>query len=234
MRGLVTFGQHDLGQRAPFPHIDLVLCRNVLIYFTPELQHRALQLFAFALREGGYLALGKAETASPLAAYFAPADEQLKVYRRRGDRVLPPIARARANGAPVVATPTAAGTSTAPRRAEGWSGRGIAASPAGPPEPGSAQDVDPRQRIDERLGSILLDAPVGAVVVDQQYDIQIINAEAIRLLGIYAPTAGKDLVHVTHGVPIAACARPSSRHFSAPRMPREEQRDDDRPTDRGG
>ena len=53
VRGMVIFGQHDLGQRAPFPRIDLVLCRNVLIYFLPELQRRALQLFAFALRDGG-------------------------------------------------------------------------------------------------------------------------------------------------------------------------------------
>jgi len=52
---IVVFGEHDLGQRAPFPRIDLVLCHNVLIYFTPDLQQRALHLFAFALREGGYL-----------------------------------------------------------------------------------------------------------------------------------------------------------------------------------
>src|SRR5262245_38220417 len=41
VRALTVFGQHDLGQRAPFPRIDLALCRNVLIYFTPELQKRA-------------------------------------------------------------------------------------------------------------------------------------------------------------------------------------------------
>src|SRR4051794_15349155 len=40
VRSMVVFGQHDLGQRAPFPRIDLVLCRNVLIYFTSELQCR--------------------------------------------------------------------------------------------------------------------------------------------------------------------------------------------------
>lgn len=65
VRGLMVFGQHDLGQSAPFRQIDLVLCRNVLIYFTPELQQRALELFAYALREEGYLALGKAETVAP-------------------------------------------------------------------------------------------------------------------------------------------------------------------------
>ena len=71
MRGLLVFGEHDLGLRAPFPRIDLVLCRNVLVYFTPELQRRALQLFAFSLRRGGYLVLGKGETVGPLPEFFA-------------------------------------------------------------------------------------------------------------------------------------------------------------------
>ncbi|MGN6699128.1 MAG: CheR family methyltransferase, partial [Thermomicrobiales bacterium] len=73
VRSLVVFGQHDLAQRAPFPRIDLVLCRNVLIYFTPELQRRTLQLFAYSLRDSGYLVLGKAETNAPLAEYLRPS-----------------------------------------------------------------------------------------------------------------------------------------------------------------
>src|SRR5438045_3648682 len=93
LRGMVIFGQHDLGQRAPFPRIDLVLCRNVLIYFTPELQRRSLQLFAFALREGGFLVLGKAETSSPLPEHFTLVHPRLKVFRRHGERVLIPPSR---------------------------------------------------------------------------------------------------------------------------------------------
>src|SRR5947209_15226706 len=95
VRGLVVFGEHDLGQRAPFPHIDLCLCRNVLIYFTPQLQQRALQLFTFSLRDGGYLVLGKSETPGPLADFFVPAHPHLKIYRRQGDRMLIPAARIR-------------------------------------------------------------------------------------------------------------------------------------------
>lgn len=71
VRGLIVFGEHDLSRRAPFPRIDLVLCRNVLIYFTPELQRRALQLFAFSLRQNGYLALGQAETVNSLPEFFS-------------------------------------------------------------------------------------------------------------------------------------------------------------------
>ena len=67
---MTVFGEHDLARRAPFPRIDLTLCRNVLIYFTAELQRRALQLFAFSLRDGGVLVLGKSETTSPLPELF--------------------------------------------------------------------------------------------------------------------------------------------------------------------
>jgi two-component system, chemotaxis family, CheB/CheR fusion protein len=43
LRSMTVFGEHDLGQRAPFPNIDIITCRNVMIYFTQELQRRALQ-----------------------------------------------------------------------------------------------------------------------------------------------------------------------------------------------
>ena len=102
VRKLVIFGEHDLSRRAPFPRIDLVLCRNVLIYFTPVLQRRALQLFAFSLRQGGYLSLGKAESVSPLPEYFAleqSIDQALPTGRRRCPGPGRPPARPR-GGAP--------------------------------------------------------------------------------------------------------------------------------------
>jgi two-component system CheB/CheR fusion protein len=90
LRTLLVFGEHDLGQRAPFPRIDLILCRNVLIYFTAALQRRALQLFAFSLRPGGYLVVGKSESVSPLAEYFAVDQPRLKVFHRVGERAYAP------------------------------------------------------------------------------------------------------------------------------------------------
>ena len=62
----------------------------MLIYFTNELQRRALHLFAFSLRDSGYLILGKSETTSPLAEYFVLEHPRLKVYRRQGERALIP------------------------------------------------------------------------------------------------------------------------------------------------
>ncbi len=127
VRALTVFGQHDLGQRAPFPHIDLILCRNVLIYFTSDLQKRALQLFAFSLRDNGYLVLGKAETTSPLGEFFAAENANLKIYRRHGDRMLIPPARIR-ESRPV--TPVRAVIS---RRAP--TGRDLARRPVAQPAP---------------------------------------------------------------------------------------------------
>ena len=67
LRSQVIFGEHDLSTRVPFARIDLLLCRNVLIYFTAPLQQAALETFAFSLRADGVLVLGPSETASVLA-----------------------------------------------------------------------------------------------------------------------------------------------------------------------
>src|SRR5215467_6602943 len=80
LRQMVIFGQQDLSRSAPFPRIDLVLCRNVLIYFTPELQEYVLNQFAFSLSPNGYLFLGKAETVRPNQSHFELVNKHWKVY----------------------------------------------------------------------------------------------------------------------------------------------------------
>lgn len=176
IRNLVIFGQHDLGLRAPFPHIDLVLCRNVLIYFTAELQRRALQLFAFAVRDGGYLALGKAESPSPFAAYFAPISASLKLYRRQGARVLVPPARL--TNQPLFISPLP-------------NVRRSAAMLPMPSSPASGIATT-----NEYVGALLVQSQVGVVVVDRHYDIQTINRAAQQMLGIYRSATGEDLIHL--------------------------------------
>src|SRR2546423_10240892 len=88
LRQMVIFGQQDLSRSAPFPRIDLVLCRNVLIYFTPELQDYVLKQFAFSLYPEGYLFLGKAETVRPNQSFYELANKHWKMYRCTGS-VLP-------------------------------------------------------------------------------------------------------------------------------------------------
>lgn len=201
VRGLVVFGLHDLGRQAPFPHVDLVLCRNVLIYFTPELQARALQLFAFALRSGGYLMLGKAETVHPLEAYFAPADGQFKLFRRRGERILAPISKSmnlRELLLPRAKLEPQETGRPSPFHGVHGAARDIGttalAQPPSHPAPGT----------DEWLGSLVMGLPLGVVVVDRHYDIQAINGLALRLFGIYTAPLGEDLIHLTQSIPTRA------------------------------
>lgn len=182
VRGMVIFGQHDLGQRAPFPRIDMVLCRNVLIYFTSELQRRALQLFAFGLRDGGYLVLGKAESSSPLPDHFSLMDARLKIFRRQGERVLIPPARIR-DATPM---PPSGGQTTR------------AVFPGMDRELARVHVRQSGQSGGDRADQVLLDLPIGVVLVDRHYDIHSINATARRLLGIHTPAIEEDVVHLAH------------------------------------
>ncbi|WP_437496719.1 CheR family methyltransferase [Sorangium sp. So ce1099] len=177
IRNLTVFGEHDLGQRAPFPHLDLVLCRNVLIYFTSELQRRTLHLFAFSLREGGYLVLGMAETTSPLNEYFVANDLSQKVYLRRGERILVP--------------PSAISAPAPPRRA-------VRGKMAILPQHGVDREL-PRARMS--IDALLSSFHLGIVLVDSRYDILEINFVARRLLGIHGTALGQDLVHLAQAVP---------------------------------
>jgi two-component system CheB/CheR fusion protein len=185
IRNLTVFGEYDLGQRAPFPRIDLILCRNVLIYFTKDLQQRTLQLFAFSLRQAGYLVLGKSETTSPLPQYFTPVHQVLKVFRRQGERLLIPA-------------PALADASNATAIMERPSVRRNALRPVNLPR--RAVDAPPRWSLAERLGSFLFDSSIGVVVVDRNYDIQTINQAARSLLGIHGQGIGDDLIHLASNI----------------------------------
>ena len=183
VRGMIVFGEHDLAQRSPFPRVDLVVSRNVLIYFTTELQRRALQLFAYSLRQGGYLVLGKAESTSPLSEFFAPAHRQYKVYQRRGERFLMP---------PTM--PTTPMPSPKPRRERNLRATRVR-------EPSDAAHGAIRARIGEE--NLLNQLPVGLIVLDRHYDIQVINSAARNLLSIRGAAVGEDLLHALQEVPYA-------------------------------
>lgn len=81
VRDMCVFARHDVTRDAPFSGIDLISCRNLLIYLGPELQDRVLALFHYALKEPGYLMLGSAETVRAFAG-FTPLDAKNKLYAR--------------------------------------------------------------------------------------------------------------------------------------------------------
>jgi two-component system CheB/CheR fusion protein len=82
LRRSVIFGRHDLIQDAPISRIDLLLCRNCLMYFHSEAQARILSRFHFALVPGGILFLGKAETLLAQSAAFEPVDIKRRLFRK--------------------------------------------------------------------------------------------------------------------------------------------------------
>jgi two-component system CheB/CheR fusion protein len=84
LRDAVIFSRHNLLTDPPFSRLDLVSCRNLLIYLKPEAQRRALALFHFALSTDGVLFLGSAESVVAATALFEPIDEKRRIYRRLG------------------------------------------------------------------------------------------------------------------------------------------------------
>ncbi len=84
IRDRVVFAAHGLLRDPPFSRLDLVSCRNLLIYLDPAAQSRAVALLHFALREGGYLFLGNAETVGRRTDLFEPVSKKWRIYRRLG------------------------------------------------------------------------------------------------------------------------------------------------------
>ncbi len=85
IRDMVLFAQHDVALDPPFTRLDLIVCRNLLIYFVPELQRKLLPLFHYSLRRGGLLLLGSSETVGRLTRLFAPLNARLRLYERQDD-----------------------------------------------------------------------------------------------------------------------------------------------------
>ena len=102
LRESVTFAVQNLISDPPFSRLDLVSCRNVLIYLEPEVQEKLLAVFHFALNAGGHLMLGSAEGVGTLEDLFSPLSKQRRIFRRRG-----PVKRRPFDFAPYLALPAA-------------------------------------------------------------------------------------------------------------------------------
>lgn len=88
IRDMVLFAQHDVVLDPPFTKLDLVVCRNLLIYFDSVLQQRLLPLFHYSLRPGGLMLLGSSETIGNTEHLFAPLQAKLRLYQRRDNNSL--------------------------------------------------------------------------------------------------------------------------------------------------
>ena len=129
VRDMCVFSSHSLIRDPPFSHLDLISCRNLLIYLGAELQGRVIPLFHYALKPGGFLFLGNAESITQHRDLFVPLERKVHLFRRRDhagsrppfelvapNRRFPPFA-AGAERQPVAPGPTLRRTSrmTTPR-----------------------------------------------------------------------------------------------------------------------
>ncbi|KUG24018.1 chemotaxis protein methyltransferase cher [hydrocarbon metagenome] len=101
IRDMMVFSEQDVIKDPPFSRLDLISCRNLLIYMDGGLQKRLIPLFHYALNPGGFLFLGTSETVGEFGNLFATLDRKSKIYQRREDfhgmqraameRYIPPV-----------------------------------------------------------------------------------------------------------------------------------------------
>lgn len=89
IREMVVFAQHNLIKDPPFTNIDLVSCRNLLIYLQPVLQQKVMKMFNFSLNPQGILFLGNSETVGEMGEFFTPLHQKFKIYESRGKTISP-------------------------------------------------------------------------------------------------------------------------------------------------
>ncbi|MCA1075517.1 PAS domain-containing protein [Clostridium bowmanii] len=82
IRDMVIFAQQNLIKDPPFTKVDVMICRNLLIYLTPEIQKKLIPLFHYSLNSGGFLFLGSAESVGNFTELFKPLDLKSRIYQR--------------------------------------------------------------------------------------------------------------------------------------------------------
>src|SRR5262249_55903191 len=82
LRRSIIFGRHDLVQDAPISRVNLLACRNTLMYFTRDTQAKVLNRFHFALRNGGFLFMGRAELLLTHGELFTPVELKWRVFTK--------------------------------------------------------------------------------------------------------------------------------------------------------
>jgi two-component system, chemotaxis family, CheB/CheR fusion protein len=172
LRELVLFAIHDVLKDSPFSRLNLISCRNLLIYLNRDAQARALGTFHFALQPGGLLFLGSSESVEDGSGLFGVLEKKHRIYRQR------PTPR---TGLPVPADPaslTLAGQARTAHEGPVIAGtafhRGIG-SPSAPGQPVRPSWGDLHLRLLEQLGP-------PSILVDPEYDIVHLSPNAGRFL----------------------------------------------------
>ena len=166
LREMVVFAHHSLIKDPPFSRLDLLVCRNFLIYLNPDLQKRVISLFYQVVKPGGFLFLGSAESVGPHSDQFAIFDKKWKIFQRRegepGSRISFPLTAS-------VRMPT----TNRPERSAGQEG----------PSPGA---------VAERLLMERYAPP--CVVVNERYEVVHVSTRSARFLEVPVGEPTRDIL----------------------------------------
>jgi two-component system CheB/CheR fusion protein len=166
LRERVTFSAHNLLRDPPFSRLDLVCCRNLLIYLDRAAQRQLLETFHFALRPGGLLFLGSAETADAAPEHFTIVDRKHRIYR--------------------------ASTILVERRAPAALGEPLSYLPPPMVAPASIR----RELLDDIRAQLEAEGTTAAAVVDHQLKVAYLSEQATRFLRLHSGELSAQLLHL--------------------------------------
>lgn len=176
LRETVLFAPHNILRDPPFSKLNLISCRNLLIYIDRQMQERVLEIFNFALKPGGFLFLGTSESVDGRDELFAPVEKRQRIFRRvNGD--------SRLRSVPDMPEPGV------------WTGRPASAPQAAPPPPGSPERALSFGEMHYRMLEAL--APP-SVLVNADYDIIHLSENAGRFLQFAGGDPSRNLLNVVH------------------------------------
>ena len=193
LRETVLFASHDLLKDSPFSRLDLVSCRNVLIYFDRSAQERSFEIFHFALRPDGLMFLGTSESAGELHPLFEVVDKKHCLFRRRASlrpRFLIPISADGPMREDAPAGPDGSAVPVIGLPAE--MPRVLGGRPGDLPAP-SDRPSDLHFRLIERYSP-------PSLVVDAEYDIVHMSQRAGRFLRFGGGEPSRNLLRIAHPV----------------------------------
>ncbi|MEA2174017.1 MAG: two-component system, chemotaxis family, CheB/CheR fusion protein [Blastocatellia bacterium] len=173
LREMVLFATHNVIKDPPFSHLDLITCRNLLIYFNRSAQERTMEVFHFALNPGGYLFLGTSESIEGSRELFVTVDKEQHVFRSR-----PLEARL-----PFLITNTSLPPQAAPNRFEESTRQARALE--------RLSYLDLHQRLLEQY------APP-SVIVNEEFDIMHLSERAGRYMQVAGGEPSRNLLKLVH------------------------------------
>jgi two-component system CheB/CheR fusion protein len=193
LRRTVIFGRHDLVIDRPVSHVDLLFCRNTLMYFNVNAQTRVLGRFRDALNESGFLIIGRAEMLFSQQRLFVPVDIQHGVYSRAEAGIeaekSPPATSA---GQPAYELEVAK---------EKLADLGVELATANHALERGKHEIDAARAL---LSSVLTGVPLGICVLDSELVVQLWNDSAAEIWGLdSAAVVGRSLPELDLGFPIA-------------------------------